>query len=130
LINKKYFATGCVLCALAVASGALGAHGLRNVLEPYSLDVYKTAVLYHFLHAFGMILISLAGGITSNKYLRISFWCLLTGIILFSGSLYILSTQSLWSDSSLSWLGPVTPIGGLFFIVGWIMAAISVFQKK
>ena len=128
-MNKTFFAIGCILCAIAVGTGALGAHGLRNVLPENSLDVYKTAVLYHFLHGLGMITISLIPPPFVNKFTKYSFWALLDGVILFSGSLYLLSTKSLWTDHSLSWLGPVTPLGGLFFIAGWLMAAIAITRK-
>lgn len=129
-MNKNYFATGCVLCSLAVATGALGAHGLRNVLEPYSLEVYKTAVQYHFFHALGIIAISFMSANYSNQLSKFAFWFLVSGILLFSGSLYILSTKSIWSEMSFNWLGPITPLGGLFFIAGWISAALAVYQKK
>jgi uncharacterized membrane protein YgdD (TMEM256/DUF423 family) len=129
-MNRSFFATGCVLCALAVGSGALGAHGLRNVLDPYSAEVYRTAVLYHFLHAIGILAVSLMSRMVRGRFIHLPFWFLLSGIILFSGSLYLLSTKELWTDSSLLWLGPLTQLGGLFFIAGWVSAAIGIFQKK
>ncbi|MBA3902051.1 MAG: DUF423 domain-containing protein [Bacteroidetes bacterium] len=129
-MNKNYFATGCVLCAIAVGIGAMGAHGLRNVLDPYSLEVYKTAVLYHFLHSIGIIILSFIPALQRGKLIRLAFWLLLGGIILFSGSLYLLSTKSLWTELPLNWLGPLTPLGGLLFIAGWLTAAIGIYQIK
>ena len=129
-MNKFFFALGCLLCAVAVGTGALGAHGLRAVVQPYMLEVYKTAVLYHFLHALGIIILSIVPATFYNKTLKIAAWLLLSGIILFSGSLYLLATKILWTDSALSYLGPVTPLGGLFFIAGWVTAIIGIYQKK
>ena len=129
-MNKFFFALGSILCAIAVGTGALGAHALKGEFEPYFLEVYKTAVLYHFLHALGIIILSILPAGFQTKSLRIATWLLFIGILFFSGSLYLLSTHTLWSDATFSWLGPITPIGGLFFIVGWITAAIGIYQKK
>lgn len=129
-MNKIFFAAGCVLCAIAVGTGALGAHALKDKLDPYFLDVYKTAVLYHFLHSLGIIILSVLPLEYQTKRMRISAWLLFIGIFLFSGSLYLLSTRTLWTDLALSWLGPVTPLGGLLFMSGWLVAATGIFQKK
>lgn len=114
------------LLAFAVIMGAFGAHALKSRLTPESLTVWKTAVEYHFYHALGLLVVFLllkANVITA----RTSKWVsnlLLSGILLFSGSLYLLSTKSIlaWDPS---FLGPITPIGGLLFIAGWVLLALK-----
>jgi uncharacterized membrane protein YgdD (TMEM256/DUF423 family) len=119
---------GCAasLLALAVAMGAFGAHALRSRLDAGSLDVYHTAVLYHFLHAFGMLAVSAlvrSGGITGTDGVRVC-WLLLAGIVLFSGSLYALAL------SGVRLLGAITPFGGLAFIAAWVLLAIAAFRSS
>lgn len=115
----NWTAIGAFLMALAVGLGAFGAHGLRGRLDAYSMSVYEKAVFYHFLHALGILLVSLlarTGGISIAAQARVG-WLLLIGIFLFSGSLYALAI------SGVRMLGAVTPIGGIAFIVGWLWLA-------
>ena len=110
--------------ALAVALGAFGAHGLRNRLNAYSLSVYEKAVFYHFIHALGILLVSLlarTNAISPAGQARAA-WLLLIGIIVFSGSLYTLAI------SGVRLLGAITPIGGLAFILGWLVLAYEAFR--
>ncbi len=114
------------LLALAVIMGAFGAHALKSRLTPESLTVWKTAVEYHFYHALGLLVVSLllkVNVITAGTSKWVSN-LLLSGILLFSGSLYLLSTKSIlaWDPS---FLGPITPIGGLLFIAGWVLLALK-----
>ena len=97
----------------AVALGAFGAHALKEKLTPHYMDVYKTAVLYHMIHALGLFVIAWLSTTTTNPKIHLAGYFLLAGIILFSGSLYLLSTVG-WK-----WLGPITPLGGLSFMIGW-----------
>jgi uncharacterized membrane protein YgdD (TMEM256/DUF423 family) len=97
------------LCFLAVALGAFGAHWLKPTLESEGMiDVWNKAVLYHFIHAIALLVLALYG--TSN---RGPWWLLFSGIILFSGSLYVMGL------TNLRWLGAITPLGGLCFLAGW-----------
>ena len=103
---------------LAVAFGAFGAHALKNRLDDYAMGVFQTAVQYHFYHSLAL----LAVGVIALNYphvalLRSSGWLFTLGIVVFSGSLYLLSL------TGLRWLGAVTPIGGLAFIAGWACLA-------
>lgn len=102
-----------LLGATAVALGALGAHSLKGVLEPSSLESYKVAVLYHLIHT--LALLALAS--TDYKRVTVNLWT--TGILLFSGSIYALALDELLGVS-LSFLGPITPLGGLLLIAGWL----------
>ena len=105
------FRIAAALCFFAVALGAFGAHGLRSTLESRGmLDVWNKAVFYHFIHAIALLVLALYGTIN-----RGACWLLVAGILLFSGSLYLLALIPQARD----WLGPVTPLGGLCFLVGW-----------
>lgn len=117
---------GALLMALAVAMGAFGAHGLRNTLDAYSMTVYEKAVFYHFVHALGILLVSLlarTNAISVAGQARAA-WLLLIGIVVFSGSLYALAL------SGLRILGAITPIGGLAFILGWLVLAYEAFRVQ
>ncbi len=106
--------------------GAFGAHGLKGKLDAYSMDIYQRAVLYHFLHAIGLLVTPLfarLGMISSGASHRVCA-LLLLGILLFSGSLYALAI------SGVKLLGAVTPFGGLAFIVAWLLLAWELFRTR
>ncbi len=104
-----------LLCFLAVAFGAFGAHALKPTLEANGLaDAWKTAVLYQFLHAIALLVLALLGAGP-----RATWWLLFSGIVIFSGSLYLLCL------TNVRWLGAVTPLGGLLFLAGWLWLAIA-----
>ena len=97
--------------AVAVVLGAFGAHALKDVLQSNgNIEAWKTAVFYHLIHSILLVLISF----NSDYFNKLAYFLLLTGVILFSGSLYLLSFFS------FSWLGPITPVGGIFLILGWV----------
>ena len=98
------------LCFLAVALGAFGAHALKPMLERYGmLEVWNKAVFYHFIHAIVLLLLGFFG--TANRGV---YWLFCAGILLFSGSLYAMALMN------LRWLGAITPLGGLCFLLGWV----------
>ena len=111
--------TGAILLALAVILGAFGAHGLRGRLDAYSMGVYEKAVFYHFLHALGILVVSILPRTGTFPASGAGTVCalLLAGIAIFSGSLYVLAVTG---DRIL---GAITPIGGLAFIAGWLLLA-------
>jgi len=119
-VVRLFMVLGSINAALAVILGAFGAHALKARLSPQMLEVYHTAVQYHFYHALGMLLVAaLAGHMQSSGAMRLSGYLMLAGIILFSGSLYVLAI------TGITWLGAVTPLGGLCFIAAWIVLAIA-----
>ncbi|HLU65926.1 MAG TPA: DUF423 domain-containing protein [Kofleriaceae bacterium] len=103
--------------ASAVALGAFGAHALKERLEPAALQTWNTAVLYHLVHALALLALALYARAT-GRGVAVPAGLLLAGTALFSGSLYLLATAG-WR-----WLGPITPLGGLCFIAGWIALAL------
>lgn len=114
---------GSLLMFLGVALGAFGSHMLRDKLSEYYIDVYKSAVLYHFIHALALFVVawlSTQGTDPRIHYAGISF---VIGILLFSGSLYILTM------TGIKWLGAITPVGGVAFLIGWILLFISQYDK-
>jgi uncharacterized membrane protein YgdD (TMEM256/DUF423 family) len=111
--------TGALLMALAVIIGAFGAHGLRDRLDAYSMGVYERAVFYHFIHALGLLIVSFLPKTGTFSEFATNWVCglLLAGIVIFSGSLYLLAI------TGNRMLGAITPIGGLAFIAAWLVLA-------
>lgn len=123
MMLKLFVALGSINAFLAVALGAFGAHGLKNVLSPERLEVYQTGTYYHMVHALGLILIAiLADRFPGSSLVIWSGWLILLGIVLFSGSLYALTL------SGISALGAITPFGGVAFLIGWILLAVGVWR--
>jgi len=119
-------AIAAFLLALAVALGAFGAHGLKNHLDAYLMSVWEKAVLYHFIHALGMLCIGLtarAGTLSSKVAGRVGA-LLLAGIVLFSGSLYALALTRIY------FLGAFTPLGGLAFIAAWLWLGFEMIRAR
>ena len=114
-------ATGAWVLALGVCIGAFGAHVLRGRLDDYSMTVYERAVLYHFVHALGILIVSALGaaGVISSRSCTWVCRLLLAGVVLFSGSLYVLAL------TGNRMLGAITPFGGVSFIAAWVGLAIS-----
>ncbi len=122
------------LGAVAVALGALGAHALKGKLEtglitPDLLNGFDTGVKYHMYHTFAMLAVVLLKLKFDSKFLTWAYHLFFWGIILFSGSLYFLCTRNLYGADWLKFLGPITPIGGLLFVAGWLCLALSAIKK-
>jgi len=125
MMYKVFVSIGSLCAALAVALGAFGAHALKGRLAPDLLAVYHTAVQYHFYHALGLVLVGVAlGHWPESGWVRASGWSLLGGILLFSGSLYLLAF------TGQRWLGAITPVGGLAFIAGWVLLALGAYKAS
>ncbi len=105
-----------VLLALAVALGAFGAHGLRGKIDDYSMGIWERAVLYHFLHALGLLIVSI---LPRPAGINWPAWLLVAGVGLFCGSLYVLAVTGVRT------LGAITPFGGVAFIAAWLVLAIQ-----
>ena len=114
-----WFATGAALCGVGVVLGAFGAHGLRDRLAADMLDVFETGVRYHFIHALGLIAVAWAAARWPNGWVVAAGWLFVAGIVIFSGSLYLLAL------TGARWLGAITPIGGLCLIAGWAVLALA-----
>jgi uncharacterized membrane protein YgdD (TMEM256/DUF423 family) len=128
-MNKQIIITASVLGMLAVITGAFGAHGLKAVLSASQLEVWHTAVQYNFYHVFALLFLSTFKD-TKSKLISASYYLFTFGIVFFSGSLYLLSCRKLIGWDWLIYMGPITPLGGLLFILGWLMLAIAAFRYK
>ena len=122
-MSKTILMTASILLALAVAIGAFGAHGLKSHVSGEMLQNYKTGVEYHFYHALGLLLIGVLAISMPSAYLKWSAILFTAGIVLFSGSLYVLAV------TGIKTLGAITPLGGLSFIAGWILLFVGVWKK-
>lgn len=112
-IFQRLVPAGCILAGLGVAAGAFGAHMLKGLLDPPMLAVYDTATRYQMYHAFGMILAGFAARLCDDPRPAVAGWLFAIGILLFCGSLYGVALFG------IRWLGAITPLGGLAFILGW-----------
>lgn len=123
-MRTPFLFAGTLSALLAVGLGAFGAHGLKHLVTPEMLEIYKTGVTYQMWHALGLICIALLQqqAPLANKLLCWAGWLLIGGIILFSGSLYLLVLLD------AKWLGMITPFGGLAFLAGWL--CLVIFARK
>lgn len=117
-------ALGALNAFLAVASGAFAAHGLKDVLSAESLNTFRTAADYQMMHGIGLILIGLLSKHEKNRCNIAAAWFMLSGILLFSGSLYTLAT------TGIKWLGIITPFGGVCFLIAWLTLAFNYLQNR
>ena len=122
----NWSAAAAILLFLAVALGAFGAHGLRNRLDPYSMGVYEKAVFYQFVHALGLLAVSIMAKMGLLSQTAGAWVCalLVAGIVIFSGSLYALAL------TGMRILGAVTPLGGLSFLAAWLLLAVALLRRQ
>ncbi len=124
--QNKFFVISCMLIALAIVLGAFAAHGLKNKISPYHLDVFQKGVDYHMYHALALLILSLSITKFEAKKLKQAIVIMFYGLVFFSGSLYTLGFFELKKgDLLLNIVGPITPIGGLCLIISWILIAFS-----
>lgn len=128
--HRKYVKTGFLLAGLAVALGAFGSHGLKKLLDEQSLNTFEIGVRYQMVHALAILVLGLNHRKFNETKLNIALWMMIKGIILFSGSLYLLATRNLWGNESYSFIGAITPLGGLSFILSWLILFFGGFAKS
>ncbi len=118
--QNNFIIWASAMMAIGVCFGALGAHSLKKVLTPESLAAWETGVRYQLIHGLAILIIATNDRLMESKGIISVLRLFISGILLFSGSVYLLSTQSV-SGLSVSFLGPITPIGGVLMITAWIM---------
>ena len=123
-MDRTFALLGALLAFLAVGAGAFGAHALRERLSPDLLDVFETAARYQMYHALALFAVAWAAGRWPGGATAAAGWLFVAGIVLFSGSLYLLSL------SGVRWLGAITPLGGLAFLAGWLALAWAVWRGQ
>jgi uncharacterized membrane protein YgdD (TMEM256/DUF423 family) len=125
-MHDRLIATGSALLIIAVAFGAFGAHGLKARLTPEALSQWRTGVEYQFIHALGILMLAALADRLKPAAVRWASRAFVGGTLLFSGSLYLLSTRELFNTYSWTLLiGPVTPLGGLLYMAGWTVLLIT-----
>lgn len=122
---KKHLIIIGILGCTAVILGAFGAHMLKEMIPAKSLLSYKTGILYHFIHTISSLCVLIIALHFNEKSLIRAFWLFVIGVVLFSGSIYILSLKSIFGLNNLKLIGALTPIGGIFFILGWLQIIYS-----
>ena len=119
-MHKGFLKTAALLGALSVGMGAFAAHSLKQTISDYALNIFESAVRYQFYHVFALCIAGILYKEFQNKLISAAGKLFIAGIILFSGSLYILTFIKAAVLPGYDWVGAITPIGGLCFIVGWI----------
>jgi len=127
-MSRKIVITAAVLGAISIVLGAFGAHALKKVLTLEQLVSFETGVRYQMYHAIFLLFIGTTQ-LVGDKAKKMMYWTALTGVVLFSGSIYLLATQDI-SQINFKFLGPITPIGGLFLISSWLLLAVHVYKQK
>lgn len=123
MTNVSFIRLGAILGALTVIIGAFGAHGLKPKLSEYQIAIFEKGVQYQFYHSLAILVVGLLlQQFPGTKGLRQAGWLFFAGILCFSGSLYLLACRDL-IPVPVGWAGPVTPLGGLLFIAGWVRMA-------
>lgn len=126
-MRKPFIRIGSLMAMIAVILGAFGSHGLEDVLEPEQLDIYHIGIRYQFYHSLAILAVGLLFYFGKKSLLNYAGWLFFGGILLFSGSLYLLSLRDILAVP-VAMLGPVTPVGGALFIAGWLLLFLSTFQ--
>lgn len=130
-MHKNFLVWGTVCAGLAVALGAFGAHGLQRLTSDEKiLHGFQTGVQYQFYHALALLILAFMAGKLPITWIRRAGYCFIAGIILFSGSLYLLTFLKIEESNATKFAGPVTPLGGVFFIIGWVCLLMGVLKHK
>ena len=130
-MHKKYLATAAILGALGVILGAFGAHGLQQVTQDEKiLHSYQTGVQYQLYHALAILGLSALSFSIPGKWIKWSYLFFCTGILFFSGSLYAITYIKVHGNGDTGWIGPITPLGGLLLILGWVFLLIAALNSR
>ncbi len=129
-MHKIFVVTGAVFGAVAVALGAFGAHGLKQIVPAETVQTFQTGVQYQMYHALALLIAGLLYEKCSQRFIKFAGTFFIIGIILFSGSLYLLTTFKATETVGLEKFGLITPFGGVFFIAGWLCLFISAVKRK
>ncbi len=120
---RVFVILGSINMLIAVALGAFGAHIVRDLISGHYYTIYQTGVDYHMFHSLGILLVGIIALKIPGKQINWSGWLLFIGIVIFSGSLYVLSL------TGISIIGAITPIGGVSFLIGWLLLALAAYKK-
>ena len=130
MMHKGFLKTAALLSAFSVALGAFAAHSLKGAISDYALGIFETAVRYQFYHVFAIFIAGILFKDFAGKPLKWAGILFIAGIVLFSGSLYVLAVIKAAVLPGYNWVGAITPFGGLCFIAGWIFLFIGISNRK
>lgn len=128
-MHKLFLIIGTLLAGLAVGLGAFGAHGLKKFVDAETVGIYQTGVQYQMYHALALLALGLLAERYTSTLLHYAGFMFLAGVVLFSGSLYLIASMKAMNKVVTSGIGIMTPIGGLFFILGWVLLLIALIKK-
>jgi uncharacterized membrane protein YgdD (TMEM256/DUF423 family) len=128
-MSKTFLVIAALLGALSVTLGAFAAHGLKKVVPPETVATFETGVRYQFYHTFALLFIGLMMERMQSQWLTWAGYAFIIGIILFSGSLYLLTALKATSAVGIKGIGIITPFGGLFFIAGWLLMLTAIIKR-
>jgi uncharacterized membrane protein YgdD (TMEM256/DUF423 family) len=126
---KLFLILGTLLAGLAVALGAFGAHGLKKLVDADTVSVYQTGVQYQMYHALALIFVGILAQRMENSLFNYAGFFFIGGIVCFSGSLYLLSSFRAMNKAVPGFVYPITPLGGILFILGWILLLFALLKK-
>jgi uncharacterized membrane protein YgdD (TMEM256/DUF423 family) len=128
-MHKKFAAAGAILAGLAVALGAFGAHGLKKMVPVETVATFQTGVQYQVYHALALLVAGILYEKCQQRFVRLAGIFFITGILLFSGSLYLLTVFKATETVGMGKFGLITPFGGIAFIAGWLMLCLGILKK-
>ncbi|HLG40871.1 MAG TPA: DUF423 domain-containing protein [Chitinophagaceae bacterium] len=128
-MHKTYLSIAALLGAIAVALGAFGAHGLKKIVPEETVATFQTGVQYQMYHTFALLAAGILFEKFSGKWIKWAGICFITGIVLFSGSLYTLTILKATEQTGLRGIGIITPFGGVLFIAGWLFLFLGIMKK-
>lgn len=128
-MNRRIILTASFFGAVAVILGAFGAHGLKNIISADALAIWTKGIEYQFYHTFALLFLSTFARFRT-KLVDISYYCFTIGTLLFSGSLYLLATREVLHLNFVNFIGPITPVGGLLLVAGWIFLFFAALKNR
>ncbi len=129
-MHKTFLSIGALFGAIAVALGAFGAHGLKKIVSPDVVAVFQTGVQYQMYHTLALLILAIVYDRLPNSWIKWAGYLFSFGILFFSGSLYLITALKADERSIPAVIGAITPVGGLFFICGWLSFLIGIFRKN
>lgn len=129
-MNRNFLSIAALLGALSVALGAFAAHSLRSMANADTVNIFETGVRYQFYHTFALFIVAFLAEKVNNKWMIWAGNCFIMGVILFCGSLYALTALAIAENTHKTLVGIATPIGGIFFILGWIFLYIGITKRE
>jgi uncharacterized membrane protein YgdD (TMEM256/DUF423 family) len=127
-MHKGFLQAACILGALSVGLGAFAAHGLKNYISNNAIAIFETGVRYQFYHVFALLAVAIL--YKDFKGVKTAGWLFISGMLLFSGSLYFLSVIQGMVQPGYRWVGAITPFGGILFIAGWLWIFAAILKNK